>query len=267
MNEGYQIKLFNTWQTGAHKLINSSKEGEFEFPLLKNEQFLALMDQAPSVVFIINHAKSTYEFFSKNVFSVLGYSAEEMCDGGVAFGVSLLEEPHAKLYSEHVIPLLFEKMKYYSELNELKNIRLSYSFRSRRKDGSFMWQLHQMTVLETNENGGALLSMVFLTDLENIKKDEHVDFSISKKDETGVYKVVFVTSFAKDAAKVSLSNRELQIVDLISKGLSTKQISEKLYISSHTVSTHRKNILSKFKSVDESDLVNILKTKGIAEIY
>ena len=43
----------------------------------------------------------------------------------------------------------------------------------------------------------------------------------------------------------TLSAREKDVVKLLAKGLSNKEISEKLFISPHTVITHRKNITRK----------------------
>lgn len=44
---------------------------------------------------------------------------------------------------------------------------------------------------------------------------------------------------------IALSSRELEIMTLIAEGYKNTVIAEKLFISAHTVNTHRKNILSK----------------------
>lgn len=44
---------------------------------------------------------------------------------------------------------------------------------------------------------------------------------------------------------VSLSERENEIIILISEGLTNGQIAEQLFLSTHTINTHRKNIMSK----------------------
>ena len=44
---------------------------------------------------------------------------------------------------------------------------------------------------------------------------------------------------------VSLSQRELEIIQLIAEGMTNAQIAENLFISTHTVNTHRKNIMQK----------------------
>ena len=44
-----------------------------------------------------------------------------------------------------------------------------------------------------------------------------------------------------------ISTRELEILNLLSEGLSSKEIANQLYISYDTVRTHRNNILKKTK--------------------
>ncbi|MBI3518418.1 MAG: response regulator transcription factor [Bacteroidetes bacterium] len=44
---------------------------------------------------------------------------------------------------------------------------------------------------------------------------------------------------------LGITDRELDIIRLISEGLSNKLIADKLELSTHTVNTHRKNIMSK----------------------
>ncbi|GAA6773258.1 response regulator transcription factor [Flavobacterium sp. CGRL2] len=53
-----------------------------------------------------------------------------------------------------------------------------------------------------------------------------------------------------------LSPREIEIIILIALEYSGKEISEKLFISSHTVETHRKNIMKK---------LNIKSTIGLVK--
>jgi DNA-binding NarL/FixJ family response regulator len=44
---------------------------------------------------------------------------------------------------------------------------------------------------------------------------------------------------------IHLSGRETEVLQLIAEGLTNTQVAEKLFLSAHTVTTHRKNILSK----------------------
>ncbi len=44
---------------------------------------------------------------------------------------------------------------------------------------------------------------------------------------------------------VLLSERENEIITLIAEGLTNSQIADQLFLSTHTINTHRKNIMSK----------------------
>jgi DNA-binding CsgD family transcriptional regulator len=60
-----------------------------------------------------------------------------------------------------------------------------------------------------------------------------------------------------------LSFREFEIIRLIESGLSSKEIADKLFLSIHTVNTHRSNILEKTGKSQISDLIYELKEKGL----
>ncbi|MFP4367302.1 MAG: response regulator transcription factor [bacterium] len=53
----------------------------------------------------------------------------------------------------------------------------------------------------------------------------------------------------------TLSNREKDVVKLLAKGMSNKEISDQLYISPHTVITHRKNITRKLNIKSVAGLI------------
>lgn len=59
------------------------------------------------------------------------------------------------------------------------------------------------------------------------------------------------------------SEREFQIIKLIESGHSSKQIAEKLFLSVHTVNTHRRRILKKTDSLTLSELIYELKKTGV----
>jgi DNA-binding NarL/FixJ family response regulator len=60
-----------------------------------------------------------------------------------------------------------------------------------------------------------------------------------------------------------LSRREIDVVQLIREGLSSREIAEKLDISLKTVEVHRYNILRKLKLRNTAALVNFINTHGL----
>ncbi len=56
---------------------------------------------------------------------------------------------------------------------------------------------------------------------------------------------------------IDLTSREKEILSLISQGLTTRQISQKLFISVPTVKTHRHNLLRKLGAVNSAQLISL----------
>ena len=60
----------------------------------------------------------------------------------------------------------------------------------------------------------------------------------------------------KSIYQLRFTRREKEVLDLIAKGKTTKEIANLLSISEKTVETHRSNLLSKF---DVKNVVSLLK--------
>ena len=60
----------------------------------------------------------------------------------------------------------------------------------------------------------------------------------------------------KEFKEFRLSEREIEIIELIAEGATSKEISNRLFISEHTVKTHRKNIFQKTQVSDSDQLIN-----------
>jgi len=54
-----------------------------------------------------------------------------------------------------------------------------------------------------------------------------------------------------------LTRREKEVLLLIADGLTNVEVAEKLFISSTTVDTHRKNLLAKFDARNTASLVKM----------
>ena len=64
---------------------------------------------------------------------------------------------------------------------------------------------------------------------------------------------------------IKLSNRELEIIELIAEGYTNTQIADKLFLSAHTINTHRKNVMSKLGVNNTAAIVMYaVKTKLIS---
>ena len=98
--------------------------------------------------------------------------------------------------------------------------------------------------------------------LKNIGKQELI-MALEKIAAGGIYfgeEVLKEMSRASEIKKtneeIKLTNREVEIIGLIEKEMSNKQIAEKLFLSERTVETHRKNI---FRKTNTTSLIGLVK--------
>ncbi len=77
----------------------------------------------------------------------------------------------------------------------------------------------------------------------------------------------FVQTFHSDVKEYSkhdlLSVREKEVLQLISEGFDTKEIAEKLFISTNTVGNHRSNMIEKLGARDTTAMVQLAKMSGM----
>jgi DNA-binding CsgD family transcriptional regulator len=57
---------------------------------------------------------------------------------------------------------------------------------------------------------------------------------------------------------IYLSERKLEVLHLISKGYTMKEIGDILFVSEYTVITHKRNLLSKFRAKNTAHLISIV---------
>ncbi len=98
--------------------------------------------------------------------------------------------------------------------------------------------------------------------LKNIGKQELIH-AIEKIANGGIYfseevlnELQHYSNVKKENEEVNLTNREIEIIKLIEKEYSNKDIASQLFISERTVETHRKNIFRKTKT---SSVVGLIK--------
>ena len=64
---------------------------------------------------------------------------------------------------------------------------------------------------------------------------------------------------------IEMSEREKETIRLIADGLSTHEIGEKLFLSTHTINTHRKNILNKLNVKNSAGVIRYGIQTGIVK--
>ena len=98
--------------------------------------------------------------------------------------------------------------------------------------------------------------------LKNIGKQELIK-ALEKISKGGIYfseevlqEMTKASEMKKNNEEVNLTGREIEIIRLIEKELTNKQIAENLFLSERTIETHLKNI---FRKTDTSSVIGLIK--------
>ncbi|MFZ1532515.1 MAG: response regulator transcription factor [Chitinophagaceae bacterium] len=90
---------------------------------------------------------------------------------------------------------------------------------------------------------------------------EEIEEAILSVHEGKLYMSLDISLSAFDKQEINnvpiLSSREKEVLDLIADGFTNPQIAEKLFLSLHTVDSHRKNLLTKFGINNTASLIKL----------
>jgi DNA-binding NarL/FixJ family response regulator len=147
-----------------------------------------------------------------------------------------------------------------SGISELKEIRSSYP------EMKVLIISNSISKTELFEFNSAGITAIILKIVDKEELFEAIDASLKgKKYYSGVLlDLLFENEERKSPSNetVQLTGSELEIVKLISDGLTTKEIAARKFISFHTVISHRKNIFRKLGVTSVSELIMLAIKSG-----
>lgn len=169
----------------------------------------------------------------------LGTTAEEINAMGDAY--------YAKYFVEEEVVTAFKGIKKYLLEGDFDK---QYNFFQRVKlcnAKEYKWFYSVCKVIQITTNEGVVNKMIVVS-----SPVDGIDNLIYR-----VNRVLEEDHFLKNNYKLfaTLTKREKSIITLISRGRTSKEISEELTISVHTVNTHRKNITQKIECNSISSLL------------
>ncbi len=178
------------------------------------------------------------------------------------------EESIASIWEESILGLIpredlydkyLQELRFFSFVKRLpKDRRMHYylvsKLRMRSFSGDYLWVCHRMFYVPDPFNNSLWLALCLYSPLLfDWPGGGYVVNSV-----TGTMEKLDLHSKSK-----ILSDRELQVLRLIDKGLISKRIADTLSISIHTVSRHRQEILSKLQVRNSIEACRVAKDLGL----
>lgn len=197
---------------------------------------LAGLSNSSIQIYDLNQNKIAY--FSKNYAHLLGYNRDDFEALNYAFFETKIH-PDDK-YDLAMFGL--SSLKLYKELSndEKLNHKVIYEFRMLNSIGKYVRVIDQYQILELDTTGQIWLMMSTIDlspnqDVESSVKSQILNFRTGK----------IIPSSVDNKPSLEITKREFEILTLVKQGMLSKEISDKLFISVHTVNTHRQRLLEK----------------------
>lgn len=211
-------------------------------PIIKRKQCIYIMDWT--------QYKLTYV---RGIASMLGYNEKEF-DMDMAF--DYIHPEDMKIVSRIVKGTVKNAVNLGSRGN--KNYAM-VTYRIQKKDGSYINVLRQSSPWELDSDGNLLSSLSIMIDISFISNNNKVEWDIYAN---GLDNVAFKRNIYKEFIDF-FTERELEIIRYIARHYTNIEIAKELFISEHTVKTHRKKIFKKSSCHSSKELLDFCHKNGI----
>lgn len=249
MEESSIAKVLNEWETEEKLLSPLNKQLTLEVI----DQIATLFAGGSFYYYILNLDNSQMDFVHEGVREVLGIEPSE-------FSIPKLIEV---MYPEDLEMMQVKEEATQNFLlntippDEIPLYKVAYLIRLQHSKGSYKTILHQAKAINVSEGGKIQQIIVVHTDISylNAPFDHKISFISSKR--PSYFSLIPDTTLEqlKYSLKNILSVREKEIIKKVAEGKSLNEIADQLFLSPHTVNTHKKNILRKSHCKNTTELI------------
>jgi DNA-binding CsgD family transcriptional regulator/PAS domain-containing protein len=246
------------------ELLNQQKfnEQELDYSILeKHKAFLTYMSGVDnSGITIFDLYKKEHVFASLNFSDLFGYDIKELEKGGNEYF-------NSRVHPDDFITLMKNGIKVFKFFftafkEEQLQLKLINEYRILNKENRYIRVIEQHQPLELDKSGNMWLSLGIIDISPNQETNIGVRSQIINF-KTGKFIELPTEKVTAEKQGIELSSREKQILHLIKEGYLSKEISDQLFISVHTVNTHRQRILEKLNANNSLEAVKYASSLGL----
>jgi DNA-binding CsgD family transcriptional regulator len=261
MTENEMLQIYTTY-------LQLLSQQEFDADLLDYsllEKHKPLLHQLASLgnsgISVFDLYKKEHVFYSPNFCNLLGYDLKQIEELGHEFIDAKIHPDDFLELTKNGISLL--KLFFHFPMEEKMNYKLINEFRILNAENKYIRVIEQHQLLELDAKGNIWLSMSIIDISPNQEIHERLKAQVLN------FKTGKIIPFQEEVAKekvdvsVALTKREIQILQMVKDGFLSKEISEQLSISLHTVNTHRQRVLEKLCANNSMEAVVFASKLGL----
>lgn len=244
------------------KIFKSYGHGSLEKHISKIIEFDAFLPYNSTFFCLTNTQDLSCEYISKNMFSCLGLDPTEMKEKGMRYFWSRIHPDDIDPWLTGLNTLMNFTVNEIS-VKDRKQMSYTWNYRFKNAKGDYINIIQNTTPLDFDKDNKPIIGLAHYTILDpKIKMD--VCATAKFLNSNSEYETKYFNNFSQRLLTDGVSVRERDIIRLLVLNNSSKEIAEKLFISSNTVDTHRRNILKKLNISSTGELVAMLKLNKIS---
>ncbi len=186
---------------------------------------------------------------------ILGISTEKDCEEVPSIWEKVLIQ---RFHEDDIVEKLAQELQFVTFVKTLpeecrQDYYLQHVLRMKNIKGEYVYLTHRIYYLRYDNSGNVLLALCLYT----IATDD--------KNKVGIINSLTGEKVKEPTSEINtlLSDREKEVLKMISEGKASKEIANKLCISTHTVNCHRQNILKKINASNSTEAYNVALKLGI----
>jgi len=208
---------------------------------------------------LFSHEKFAPIYISENVEAAGGYSPEEIYKNGLLFMFTHIHWKQLKA--------IYHMIRWGARYSKIVDSRASIlsqeayfcgiKFKDRRKNWRAVFM--KQKILTANKDNQPLLSFLEIEEITSIYKTDAYWMRFSNTYDAQTFTRAYFSNGSKKEYADILSNREMEILNLIVAKKTTAEISELLNISKETILRHRKNMIARAGVKDMTGLIYLCR--------
>lgn len=226
----------------------------------KHQEFIELLSKVNNSCVFVAELCVGYWFLSDN-FKIFGYDPQIIHSNEIASGY--LE---TRIHPDDLIVLQSAQNELFEFIKTLpiahrKDYKHIYECRVRNAENNYIRFIFQQQILELDENGNPWLLFGVFDISPDTTPLEHIKLRVINY-KTGE---IVPISIIEPESDIKLSEREKEVLKMVRKGMLSKEISNKLFLSIHTVNKHRQNIMQKMNTNNVLEAIDYANKLGLLD--
>lgn len=231
--------------------FRESENGNSEILAQRKSLAQSFAETGNGIAVLSDYQKNISYIYSGALGKKIGLESNSINESSAFEEIIFKHVPYEELIERHVLELRFFQLQKALPISERPYYCMLNSLHFKTANQETIPILHQSYYLESFPNGSIWLALCLYTPF--IENNKHIIREIinNKTGET------VLSDKYKQLDKQILSEREKEVISLLAKGQSSKQIADILNISVNTVYRHRQNILAALQVSNTAAAVEI----------